>query len=131
MSGQVAPFDPIEQFVAHSTSRAAPPGFKLTDVGMIPDDWECAAMTDIARLESGHTPSRTRPSYWGGTIPWVSLHDTESLDANTIFETAQTITDAGLNHSSARLLPGGTVIFSRTATVGKSTVLGRPMATRR
>ena len=69
------------------------------------------------------------PGYWGGEIPWVSLHDTEGLDAWEISNTRQTITEAGLANSSARLLPKGTVVFSRTATVGKATVMGQAMAT--
>lgn len=69
------------------------------------------------------------PGYWGGEIPWISLHDTDGLDAWEISSTRQTITDAGLANSSARLLPKGTVVFSRTATVGKATVMGQAMAT--
>lgn len=95
----------------------------------VPEGWRHVRLTEVARLESGHTPSKRQPEYWGGTIPWVSLHDTEGLDAWEIQTTSQSITEAGLANSSARLLPKGTVVFSRTATVGKSTVMGCAMAT--
>ncbi|HEY1122260.1 MAG TPA: restriction endonuclease subunit S [Haloferula sp.] len=103
--------------------------YKQTEVGTIPKEWECAKISSVAKLESGHTPSKRRPAYWGGRIPWVSLHDTEGLNGREIFRTEQTITEEGLNNSSARLLPKGTVVFSRTATIGKTTVLGCEMAT--
>jgi len=96
---------------------------------MLPPEWALVRLTDVALLESGHTPSRRRSDYWDGDIPWVSLHDSDGLDVPEIFSTALTISDLGLKNSSARLLPKGTVVFSRTATVGKCTILGRPMAT--
>jgi len=95
----------------------------------LPRGWELVRLTSVARLESGHTPSRRHSEYWDGGIPWVSLHDTAGLDVPEIQSTAQTISTLGLEHSSARILPKGTVVFSRTATVGKSTVIGRDMAT--
>lgn len=105
------------------------PGYKRTEVGDIPEDWECVQVTSVARLESGHTPSKRQPQYWGGEVQWVSLHDSQRLDGDAIFTTTQTITAEGLKNSSARILPAGTVIFSRTATVGKATILGVDMAT--
>jgi type I restriction enzyme, S subunit len=95
----------------------------------VPSGWELVYLTSVAKLESGHTPSRRRPEYWEGNVPWVSLHDSGALDVREIFSTAQTIAQLGLANSSARLLPKGTVVFSRTATVGKTTVMGREMAT--
>ena len=95
----------------------------------IPHGWRIVRLTDYAFLESGHTPSRKIRAYWNGYVPWVSLHDSAKLDEPTIERTTHTITELGLANSSARLLPAGTVVFSRTATVGKATVLGRPMAT--
>ena len=95
----------------------------------VPVGWDFLKLTEVARLESGHTPSRKHPEYWDGSIPWVSLHDTKVLNKPLILETAQTIGELGLANSSARLLPAGTVVFSRTATVGKATILGREMAT--
>ncbi len=95
----------------------------------VPSGWELLHLTSVARLESGHTPSRRKPEYWEGDIPWISLHDSAALDVPEISATAQTIGPLGLANSSARLLPEGTVVFSRTATVGKATVMGRRMAT--
>lgn len=102
---------------------------RLEGVAEIPESWTLARLTSVARLESGHTPSKRNPEYWDGDIPWVSLHDSKRLDVHEIFDTAQKVSTLGIDKSSARLLPRGTVVFSRTATIGKSTVLGRDMAT--
>jgi type I restriction enzyme S subunit len=95
----------------------------------IPSDWDLVTLTSVAKLESGHTPSRGEPSYWGDDVSWLSLGDTDALDALTVTETAEKVSHKGLANSSARLLPVDTVIFSRTATVGKATRLAVPMAT--
>jgi len=95
----------------------------------IPADWELVTLTKVAKLESGHTPSRDKPSYWGGTIPWISLADTDALDRLEISATTECVTPEGIANSSARVLPAGTVVFSRTATVGKATRMARDMAT--
>lgn len=99
------------------------------DVREIPSDWNLRLLTKLAKLESGHTPDREHPEYWNGEIPWLSLQDTERLDGSTIFQTKETITQEGLDNSSARMMPAGTVVFSRTATVGKCALLGKAMAT--
>lgn len=98
-------------------NTAAPPGFSWT------------RLTDIARLESGHTPSRSNSSYWNGDIPWVGIRDATGNHGNTICSTAQYITEQGLENSSARLLPVGTVCLSRTASVGYVVTIGVPMTT--
>lgn len=95
----------------------------------MPCDWRLVTLTNVAKLETGHTPSRDKPEYWGGDIPWLSLADTDALDMLTVDETAECVTESGIAHSSARVLPKDTVAFSRTATVGKATRFSRPMAT--
>lgn len=86
-------------------------------------------LSKVARLESGHTPSRSRPEYWDGEIPWIGIRDATGNHGKTIRSTGQTITQAGLDNSSARLLPTGTVCLSRTASVGYVVQMGVPMAT--
>lgn len=98
-------------------------------VEQIPKDWKLVRLTSVAKLESGHTPSRTEPHYWEGDIPWISLQDADALTSNTISDTAETIGPEGLKNSSARMLPPGTVVFQRTANVGLSSIMGRKMCT--
>lgn len=94
-----------------------------------PKGWKWHTLTDVARLESGHTPSRRQPEWWGGDVPWLALPDIRALDGQTAIDTIEKTNEAGLANSSARLLPKGTVVLSRTASVGFVAVMGRPMAT--
>jgi type I restriction enzyme S subunit len=95
----------------------------------IPKGCSWVLLTDVARLATGHTPDRERPEYWNGDIPWISLTDIRSLDGTEATSTLQTVTPLGIENSSSVLLPQGTVCFSRTASVGFVTVMGRAMAT--
>jgi type I restriction enzyme S subunit len=87
----------------------------------------------LARLGTGHTPSRQHPEYWENcTIPWLTLADVWQLRDGTkqvVTETAEKISELGLANSAAVLHPAGTVALSRTASVGFSCILGRNMAT--
>lgn len=100
-------------------------------LGEIPAHWQVKPLKHVARLESGHTPSRSVPEYWEDcTLPWVSLDDVGYLrDHDYIYDTANYINALGLANSSARMLPPDTVVLSRDATVGRCGILGRSMAT--
>jgi len=94
-----------------------------------PKGFEWRLLSDLARLESGHTPSRSKGEYWGGGIPWIGIRDASGNHGKTIFDTEQHVSQMGLDNSSARLLPANTVCLSRTASVGYVVTMGRPMAT--
>jgi type I restriction enzyme, S subunit len=94
-----------------------------------PQRWQWTPLSEVARLESGHTPSRAKAEYWDGGIPWIGIRDATENHGRTIYATKQTVTQAGIDNSSARLLPAGTVCLSRTASVGYVVVMGCPMAT--
>lgn len=115
-----------------ATTRHIPPKLALS-VAMpstpAPHGWKWSALSDLARLESGHTPSRKHPEYWGGDIPWISISDARAHDGQRIDDTEEKTNELGLANSSARLLPTNTVCLSRTASVGYVVVMGRPMAT--
>lgn len=104
-------------------------------IGDIPIHWDVVLLRLVARIESGHTPSRQHPEYWVPeecVVPWFSLADVWQLrEGNLKFlgETAECISELGMQNSSARLLPAGTVVLSRTASVGFSGIMPHPMAT--
>ena len=102
--------------------------FKDSELGRIPKSWEVHFLDDVTKRGSGHTPAKQNPSYWNGGIKWVSLADSSRLDKGFIYETDKEISEDGLANSSAVLHPKGTVVLSRDAGVGKSSVLAEEMA---
>ena len=105
------------------------PGYKRTEVGLIPEEWEVKQIADIANVGSGGTPSRENSRYWDGDIPWVT---TAQLDFKVIHEADQKITREGLANSAARVLPPGTILmamYGQGKTRGKVGILGIEAAT--
>jgi type I restriction enzyme S subunit len=94
-----------------------------------PREWTWVPLTDVARLESGYTPSRKKPEYWDGDIPWIGIRAATANHGRVLMDTEQHTNALGIENSSARLLPKHTVCLSRTASVGYVVVTGRPMAT--
>lgn len=124
--------------IARAATKGLDPSVRMRNSGVewlgeIPAYWEVTRTKFAARLRSGHTPSRQHPEYWQDcTIPWFGLADVWQIrDGHTeyVTETAEKISELGLANSAARLLPRGTVILSRTASVGFSAILGVDMAT--
>lgn len=105
-------------------------GISVNDPGTeLPEGWAWVPLLRVARQETGHTPSRSHPEWWGGDVCWISIPDANKHHGQVIHDTIQKTNEAGLANSSARLLPEGTVVLSRTASVGYVTILGREMAT--
>lgn len=105
-------------------------GLSVNDPGTpLPEGWDWVSLRRIARQETGHTPSRSKPEWWGGDICWIGIKDANLHHGRVIHDTIQKTNERGLTNSSARLLPAGTVCLSRTASVGYVTVMGRDMAT--
>jgi type I restriction enzyme S subunit len=98
----------------------------------LPDHWQTVPLNFVAKMGTGHTPDRSKPEYWENcTIPWITLTDA-SRHADSlapIDDTNQHISEVGMRNSAAVLHPAGTVVLSRTASVGHSAQMGRPMAT--
>ncbi|OGG90354.1 hypothetical protein A3H55_00820 [Candidatus Kuenenbacteria bacterium RIFCSPLOWO2_02_FULL_42_16] len=82
--------------------------------------WKKVKLGDVAEIESGGTPSSSKPEYWdNGDICWATLPD---LKNKYIFDTQRKITALGLKNSSAKLLPIDSVIFSSRATIGEISI---------
>lgn len=98
---------------------------KDTEIGLMPESWEVAAIGTHHAVASGGTPSRGNPAFWsGGTIPWVK---TTEVDYCVITETEEHITPHGLESSAAKMLPAGTLLmamYGQGITRGKVAILG-------
>ena len=86
-------------------------------------------LAEVCTIIGGGTPRRSNAAYFDGTIPWATPTDVTALDSLFIEETKETISEVGLNESSARLVPAGTVLMTSRATIGYAAVATRSMAT--
>ena len=93
----------------------------------LPKGWVITTLDCAAAWGSGGTPNRANPNYYGGNIPWIK---TGELGQSTIDDTDEKLTDAGLQNSSAKLFPAGSVAIAMYgATIGKASILGIQAAT--
>ena len=126
-----------QALITHAATKGLNPGAAMKPSGIdwmcdVPEHWETGNIRRFATMKTGHTPSRSRPEYWDNcTIPWFALTDVWQLRDGRWYleETAEKISEIGLANSAAELLPTGTVVFSRTASVGFSGIMPQPMAT--
>jgi len=126
---QMSEAEALRAAIYRETFREVVPIAVIPDREHIPLGWRWTQLGEIARLESGHTPSRSRPDWWGGGVSWVSLTEIRALDGKWVEATDIKTNEKGIANSAARILPRGTVCFSRTASVGFVTIMARPMAT--
>lgn len=99
---------------------------KIQDTNL-PEGWVWTTIGEIAILSSGGTPDRRIQGYFNGSIPWVKSGE---LNYNIITDTEEKVTDIGLEHSSAKIIPSGALLIALYgSTVGKLAFLGVDAAT--
>jgi len=92
-----------------------------------PEGWDERPLSQLLSIIGGGTPKTSFADYWDGDIPWFSVTDTPAASDVFVLNTEKSITEAGLNGSSARLIPKGTTIISARGTVGNLAISGRKM----
>lgn len=96
------------------------PGHEHTKiVDGVPDGWQFLHISDICDTIGGGTPStKVKEYYQGGKIPWVTPTDITKNNSLVLLDTATKITNEGLNASSAKMVPPGTILMTSRASVG-------------
>lgn len=85
------------------------------------EDWEQRKLGELAEIVGGGTPSTSVESYWDGDIDWYA--PAEIGEQIYLKSSQRKITEEGLNKSSAKVLPVGTVLFTSRAGIGKTAIL--------
>ena len=91
------------------------------------EEWNSKSLIDLANVIGGGTPDTTVKSYWDGEIQWFT--PSEIGKSKYVDLSIRTITEEGLNNSSAKLLPSGTILLSTRATIGECSLSLRKCAT--
>jgi type I restriction enzyme, S subunit len=85
------------------------PGYKQTEVGVVPEEWEVKRLGDLGKWKGGMTPSMQNPDYWvDGTVPWISSGDVKSVQLK---ETGHYITNEAVRRGTTTMLPAGSIVL--------------------
>ena len=91
------------------------------------EEWRLKSLSELANVIGGGTPDTTVKPYWDGEIQWFTPSE---IGKNKYVDLSlRTITEEGLNNSSAKLLPSGTILLSTRATIGECSLSLRECAT--
>ena len=85
--------------------------------------WEQRKLGELADIVGGGTPSTGVSDFWDGDIDWYV--PAEIAEQIYLTSSQRKITEEGYNHSSAKMLPVGTVLFTSRAGIGKTAILTR------
>lgn len=98
----------------------------MTTALQIPEGWAATTLGELALWGSGGTPRRSEPSYFQGDIPWVTISD---LNDALVNRTHESISQLGLENSSAKLVATGSVMVALYGSIGKLGIAAQKLAT--
>lgn len=82
----------------------------------LPPHWRWVPLGTLGKWGSGGTPKRTVSAYYGEGTRWLKIGD---LDDGPVLSAETSITDEGLDNSSAKLIPQGTLLVAMYGSIGK------------
>ena len=91
------------------------------------EEWEPRKLLDVANIMGGGTPNTNNPEFWDGDIDWYS--PAEIGEQSYVNNSRKKISYLGLQKSSAKILPVGTVLFTSRAGIGNTAILAKEGAT--
>ncbi len=116
--------------ISKAANRDAKPMASEDGWHTLPKSWCWVRLANMGDVVGGGTPRSDNPKYFSQEgIPWLTPADLNGFRAKHILRGRRCITQAGLDNSSARLLPEGTVLFSSRAPIGYVAIAGTALAT--
>lgn len=95
----------------------------------IPEKWKWVQLKSVGTVIGGGTPKTSVSEYWGDDVSWITPADLGKNSSKWIHKGAKSITQKGLNESSAKLMPEGSVVYSSRAPIGHIAIAGQELCT--
>lgn len=86
-------------------------------------------LKELCLMKSGGTPSRKKPQFYNGSIPWAKISDLESSPDGFVYDTEEHITEDGLASINNRLFTRNTLFLAMYGSVGKTAISRVEMST--
>ena len=118
------PAEALLKRIGKTTTTAAD-----TPYEKLPKGWAWCRLGDIGEIIGGGTPSTSIEEYWNGEISWITPADLSNYSDKYIAQGKRNITELGLDNSSAKLIPKGSILFSTRAPIGYVVIADRPLST--
>jgi type I restriction enzyme S subunit len=103
-------------------------GFIDSKLGKMPRGWAVKSVPDLADIFLGGTPRREKSRYWNGQIKWAAAKDVANTEGIYVLDTAERITEEGLDNSNAKILSQDSLVITARGTVGELRLLGEGIA---
>ncbi|MGX9228047.1 restriction endonuclease subunit S [Streptomyces albus] len=116
------------EFAGRVESRAGVSGV-VEGEGKLPEGWVRTTLAEVGDIVSGATPKTSVQEYWDGDIPWLTPDDLSKNPAKTTTKGRRSLTRAGYESCSTRLLPRGSVLFTSRAPIGYVTIAEQEICT--
>lgn len=85
--------------------------------------WNIVQLGEVSDIIGGGTPCTSFKAFWNGDIDWYS--PTEIGKQIYLNNSEKKITQLGLEKSSAKILPIGTILYTSRAGIGNTAILAR------
>lgn len=99
----------------------------------LPQGWHLATLGEVGEIVSGATPKTEIPEYWSDnnneSIAWISPADLSKQGMLYIARGNKSITNAGYNSCSTKMLPAGSILFSSRAPIGLMAIAANEVCT--
>lgn len=92
------------------------------------EEWKASHFGELGVFTGGGTPSKSKPAYWQGDIPWVSSSDISDESIRTVTIT-RFITKQAIKKSATKLIPSGSILLVSRVGVGKLAIIESPVCT--
>ena len=109
-------------------SITTPPGYRHSEIGLLPDDWEITTLGALGRPLSGGTPRTSEPRYWNGDIPWISSKD---MKVSRLHDSIDHVTPLALGNGTRLVQPGTILMVVRGMSLAHSfpvAIVEKPIA---
>ena len=118
----IAATEQLRDSLLHQLLTRGVPGWhtawkEVPGLGTMPADWEMVRLGEVGEWYSGGTPSKSRPDYWSGSLPWVSPKDMKVRELRTL---ADYISEEGAVAGSRTVPPETVLVVVRGMILAKS-----------
>ena len=129
ITGKLTHQDPNDEPAEELLKRIGKTTATDTPYEKLPKGWAWCRLGDIGEIMGGGTPSTSIEEYWNGEVSWITPADLSNYSDKYIAQGKRNITQLGLDNSSAKLIPKGSILFSTRAPIGYVVIADRPLST--